>query len=54
MKIQMIETRRGSSDGFEVKQYHKGAIYTIGETIGDTLAKHFINAGWAERIQYGL
>lgn len=49
MQILMKETRRGSEDGFAVKQYHKGESYDVAHTMGAA----FINAGWAEKAQQG-
>ncbi len=49
-QIVMDETRRGTNDGFSVMQFHRGIIYTVGDTIGDTLARRFINAGWAHEV----
>lgn len=41
----MLETRRGSEDGFVVRRFHKNHCYDI----ADTLARAFINAGWAAK-----
>jgi hypothetical protein len=43
MLILMLETRRGSEDGFSVRRFLKDHFYDI----ADTLASAFINAGWA-------
>ena len=42
----MTETHRGSEDGFVVRCFYKGSHYDI----ADTLARAFINAGWAIQI----
>src|SRR5688500_13257611 len=47
MNIQMLETRRGSEDGFAVRCFQKDACYYI----ADTLARAFISAGWAVETQ---
>ena len=44
MHIFMLETRRGSEDGFVVRRFHKHHRYDV----ADTLARAFIAAGWAE------
>lgn len=46
MLIKMLETHRGSEDGFEVKRYYAGREYEM----GDSLARSFIRNKWAERI----
>jgi len=43
MKIRMKETRRGTEDGFKVTRYEYGKVYDV----SDTLARTFINAGYA-------
>jgi hypothetical protein len=43
VKIKMLETRRGSEDGFAVRRFEKGEAYDV----ADTLARSFLNAGWA-------
>ncbi len=40
--VKMIETRKGSEDGFTVKQYQRGEIYDIREG----LARSFFAAGF--------
>jgi hypothetical protein len=40
MRIVMLETRRGSEDGFVVRYFKKHCAYEI----GDTLARTFIRA----------
>jgi hypothetical protein len=46
MRIKMLETRRGSEDGFAVHQYHKGCIYDV----ADSLAVSFIVSDWALNV----
>lgn len=46
MKIRMNSDRRGSVDGFNVKQYHKDCVYDL----PDTLARKFIYCGYAEIV----
>lgn len=43
MLIFMLETRRGSEDGFAVRQFLAGMTYEV----ADTLARSFLRAGWA-------
>jgi hypothetical protein len=43
MLLKMLETKRGSEDGFPNHQYHEGCIYNV----ADTLACQFVNNGWA-------
>ena len=38
MRVKMLVTRRGSHDGFDIRQYHKGEIYDL----PDNLARYFI------------
>lgn len=49
-QIKMLGTHRGSNDALTTKQYHKDCIYTVGDCIGDTLARRFIAQGWATEI----
>ncbi len=44
MRVLMLETRRGSEDGFAVRRFHKGCCYDI----ADSLARAFLRAGWAK------
>lgn len=39
----MLETRRGSEDGFVVRCFEKEQLYDV----SDTLARAFIRSGWA-------
>lgn len=53
MKIQMLETRRGTDDGLTVRQYHKDSIYRIPQDMGDTLACMFLQSRFAQRLKEG-
>lgn len=50
MIIRMIETRRGSDDGFIVRRYEKSSCLIVGKEIGENLARAFISRGWAKEI----
>lgn len=41
--LTMLETRKGTEDGFTVKQYYRGESYEI----ADGLARSFLAAGFA-------
>ena len=43
MHIKMLETRRGSPDGFTVALYHAGSVYDV----GDSLGTRFVRDAWA-------
>ena len=43
MKITMLETRRGTEDGFLVRRYHEGETYEVTHA----LAVVFLRQGWA-------
>lgn len=43
MRVRMLQTRRGTEDGFRVRQYKYGKVYEIKER----LARSFIAAGYA-------
>lgn len=43
MKLYMLETRRGTEDGFTVKRFMRGQTYEI----APDLARAFLAAGWA-------
>lgn len=45
MRVQMLETRRGTEDGFTVRQYIAGKSYVMCEH----LARAFLAAGYAIR-----
>ncbi len=47
MLIKMLETRRGTEDGFTVRQYRKGDVYEI----RDHLALAFLAAGAAIKVR---
>ena len=40
MKLKMLVTMLGSENGIKVKNYMKGEIYDIGETLSKTFLKH--------------
>lgn len=42
--VKMLQTRKGSEDGFKVKQFYEGQIYDIAEN----LARTFFADGYAE------
>lgn len=42
MRIKMRWDSIGSEDGFKIREFHKGCIYVVGETIADTLARYFV------------
>lgn len=46
MKITMLETRRGTEDGYVVRRFDKGEQYEI----SGFLANQFIRNGWAEPV----
>lgn len=46
MIVYMLETRRGSPDGFTVKRYHEGSYYEVPHTLGVI----FLNNDWAIEI----
>ena len=46
MLITMLETRRGSEDGFICRRFHKGITYFI----ADSLARAFLRAGWGVAV----
>jgi hypothetical protein len=43
MRIKMLETRRGSEDGFTVRRFEEGEQYDVAEG----LARQFLKDGWA-------
>lgn len=45
----MLYTRRGSEDGFIVRQFHEGISYDM----ADGLACYFIRARWAVELRDG-
>lgn len=42
-RITMLETRRGTEDGFSMQQYKAGEVYEV----ADNLAAHFCSSGYA-------
>jgi hypothetical protein len=46
MRIKMIETRRGSEDGFSIKLFEAGQEYDVRHTMG----VDFIRKGWAKDV----
>jgi hypothetical protein len=47
MRVRMLETRRGTEDGFTIRQYMRGMEYDM----GDGLAYAFIAAGMAMKVE---
>lgn len=47
MQIFMLQSRRGSEDGFSVRFFEAGLLYDV----ADTLARAFIQADWATETQ---
>lgn len=47
MRIKMLQTRRGTEDGFSVQQFFKDHEYDV----RDNLACAFIAAGFAEPVR---
>lgn len=52
--IKMLETRRGSEDGFAVRRFDAGQVLEVGKDIRDTLARSFIVNGWAREQEGAL
>lgn len=51
MRIKMLETRRGTEDGFTVREYARGKEYELAPTErGEELGIVFMREGWAEAI----
>ena len=48
MHILMLETHRGSEDGFVVRCFETGMFYEV----ADALARTFISRGWAAESEY--
>lgn len=46
VKIKMLQTRKGSPDGFVVNEYLKDKTYTVRES----LAREFFANGWAVKV----
>ncbi len=49
MRVRMLETRRGASNGFTVKRYDQGGEYEL----SDSLALNFISQGAAKVVTIG-
>lgn len=49
MRVRMLETRRGASNGFTVKRYDQGEEYEL----SDSLALNFISQGAAKAVTTG-
>lgn len=50
MKIRMLQTVPGSTDGIRVNEYESGVEYDLSDTSGEIeLAEAFIAAGFAEQ-----
>lgn len=47
MKIKMLQTRKGTEDGFIIKQFDKDKTYDVRENLG----RDFIAQGWAVHIK---
>ncbi len=45
--IKMLETRKGTEDGFTIKQFYEGEVYDVKEN----LARTFFAAGHAVKIK---
>jgi len=46
MRIIMLQTRRGTENHHTTRQYQKGCVYDLRET----LARMFLQAGWCRVI----
>lgn len=46
MKVIMLETKRGASGRFDMRQYHEGEVYDL---TGDLL-RNFLWWGYAEKV----
>lgn len=47
MMIKMLETRKGTEDGFTVRQFYEGQTYDVCKILAHT----FIAAGYAQRTE---
>lgn len=47
MRIKMLQTRRGSPDGFLSRRFYKGKTYNL----PDSLACSFLRNGWAYNVE---
>lgn len=43
MKVEILKKVKGSENGIDVREFRKGEIVTINETLADV----FLNRGWA-------
>jgi len=39
VRIQMLETADGASDGIHVRRYEKGQVYTVSESLADNFIR---------------
>ena len=46
VKIKMLQTRKGTEDGFVVRQFYKGETYLVREG----LARYFFAMGYAREV----
>lgn len=49
--IKMLGTHRGSNTGHDVKRYYRDEVLTVGDDIGDSLARFFIRNGKAREVE---
>lgn len=49
LRVMMLETRRGSEDGFVVRRYFQGKVYDLSMELG----VYFLRKGWALEIYRG-
>ncbi len=49
MRVRMLETKRGASNGFTVRRYDQGEEYEL----SDSLALNFISQGVAKAVTIG-
>ena len=47
MKIKMLQSRKGTEDGFIVKQFNEDKTYDVQENLG----RYFVAEGWAIQIK---
>lgn len=46
MRVKMLETRRGTEDGYTIRKYYRNEEYEM----SDSLARAFLAAGFAVRV----
>ncbi len=51
MLIEMNETRPGAVMGLVNKVFREGLVYSVPDDLDDDLARVFIGAGWARKIE---